>query len=100
MLAALVLQFILLPGFARGDEGPLATLACQTDGSNKVTCTVTAQVPDPKHPPQYTWTVSAGKREGNGPNIVVDATETKADSIVITVLVRWKDCPLTCDRSL
>jgi hypothetical protein len=107
MTLALILQLVLFVACANStanvlaDEGPTASLLCRNDGSNKVECAVTAQVPNPKHPPQYKWAVSEGKLDVNGtPNITVDATETKTDSIVVTVVVRWPDCPRVCDRSL
>jgi len=107
MTLALVLQLVLFVVCANStaiglaDEGPTASLLCRNDGSNKVECTVTAQVPNPKHPPQYKWTVSGGKLDANGrPNIIVDATDTKTESIVVTVMVRWPGCPRVCDRSL
>jgi hypothetical protein len=107
MLLALVLQLILSGDFGREtanasvDEAPTASLLCKNDGANKVDCSVTAQVPNPKRPPQYKWSVSAGKLEGNGtPNIIVDATETNSQSVVVTVMVRWPECARICDRSL
>jgi len=30
----------------------------------------------------------------------VDATESKSESVVVTVVVRWPDCLRICDRSL
>ena len=102
-MLALALQLILSVAVAsaRADEGPTALLLCRNDGSNKVECTVTAQVPNPKSPPKYKWTASAGKLEGNGtPNITVDASETKSDSIAVNVMVRWPACPRICDLSL
>jgi hypothetical protein len=107
MLLALALQLLLSGAFSEAtaivspDEGPTASLLCAKDSVNKVACTVTAQVPNPKRPPQYTWIVSAGRLEGNGtPNITVDTTETKSQSVVVTVAVRWPDCTRICNRSL
>jgi hypothetical protein len=99
VLALLALIIGLTP--AVPDECPLATLTCYQSSSNKAEyeCGILAHYPSKRNAPQYKWAVSEGRIIGDpkSPNVTVEVSEAKSETVTVTAKVHWRRIPRVCD---
>jgi hypothetical protein len=99
VLALLALTIGSIPAIP--DECPLATLTCHRSPSNKAEyeCGVLAHYPSKRNAPQYTWATSEGGIIGDPklPNVTIDVSGVKSETVTVTAEVHWKRIPRVCD---
>lgn len=101
-LSQIVAGFALTAGglFA---ECPRAVITCQKSSENasQYLCSANANQPSPKNRPQYSWTVSHGRitDDATRGNVTIDVGGAEAESMLVTLKVKWTKLSRNCDFS-